>query len=146
MGLAPGRIASGSWPPLSAPRVNAHVMRDGRYLGHRNGSDRAGTALPANEVCVFTGFDPSRVVHVIVAGDADLHLFGAAGPLPAAAGPAVARLTSHLRALEAGFSLLVLEAREDGVRLVHATAFPGWRQYEPRAADVHEAVLCRLRA
>lgn len=137
---APAQI--GSEPPRlpAEPRVNIHRLRTGEYLGYLSAAGDS-RGIVDDEILVYTGFDPAQTLHILLAGSQTFNLSSDLGYLSPPLERRLAPLTERLRALDARFSLLVVQPGIDIIRVVHATPFPSIRQYERIAAAVHEALL-----
>jgi hypothetical protein len=137
--LAPIYIATGHCIPLSEPCVNVHLLRDGRYLGKISKS--SSVRLNKHDMHVFTGFDPTQTVQLLLAGNRIFNLTRGPSCISPILEDQLDYLIKYLRTNDATFSLLVLQQDADRLRLVHATSFPGVQQYQYMEADVHRALL-----
>jgi hypothetical protein len=96
--------------------------------------------MDEHEVHVFVPFDPSRTMHILLAGDRVFDLSNYSGRVKPKLAQQLHPLISELQRRHATFSLVILEQGTD-LHILHADAFPGVHQYRHVEGHVHHALL-----
>jgi hypothetical protein len=122
---------------VSGPEMNVHRLRDGLFIGRFAETP----VLDEDELYVYTPFDPTRVVRLLVAGRRAFDLSKPDGRLDGELAQRLGPLVRELRRQEATFSLALVELTDDRLYLLHATTYPPAHQYQHIEAAVHQALL-----
>jgi hypothetical protein len=137
--LAP--VCLGTSPPIHSAdsQLNVHRVRDGQFIG-RISSDTT-VSLNEDELHIFTQFDPLQTIHVLLAGNRVFDLSNERGQVAPTLEAQLLPILAQLQARNATFSFIVLQRDTMGVRLLHASPFPGVHHYRHIESQVHEGLL-----
>ncbi|MEU3777701.1 hypothetical protein AB0F11_31795 [Streptomyces sp. NPDC032472] len=154
MAMPPSSMTSsaiGPVPPLlpraaTGERINVNRVRDGAFLGHgaaamREGEGEGEGVGHGAEVLRFTGFDPERTRHVLLAGDEEFDLSDPTGTLAPGPRDRLAPLLTRLRSLGATFAVVVVQPEGERMRLLDISCHPVHHQFAHLEHRVFAAVL-----
>lgn len=132
-------VSSNNLIELQRPQINLHLLRNRELIQMTN--DLRNVQLNQQEVYFITGFDPTRTLHILRAGESIINLSNYSGQISSSLNKQLVPLIECLTEKSALLSLVVLERTEQELCLIHATPFPTLNHYKHLSHKVNHSLL-----